>query len=108
MGYRQEAVFHIRLAQPFIQQASSGRCNYGDLVDAFLKFVQEMDRLVLRDALNDYASVDREDLLDVMDVDRLIKADCVASIVHAMAHTELVQIPMFVTLDTRQHSRRRR
>ena len=59
-----------------------------------------MDRLVLRDALNDYASVDEEDLLDVMDVERLITADCVASIVHAVTHTELVQIPMFVTLDT--------
>ena len=64
MGYRQEAVFPIRLAQPFMQQAIFGRCNNGELVDAFLKFVPEMDRMVMRDALNDYASVDEEDLLD--------------------------------------------
>ena len=99
MGYRQEAVFPIRLAQPFMQQAIFGRCNNGELVDAFLKFVPEMDRMVLRDALNDYASVDEEDLLDVMDrynVKRLVTADSVASIVHEVAHKELVQTPMFV------------
>ena len=99
IGYRQEAVFPIRLAQPFMQQAIFGRCNNGELVDAFLKFVPEMDRIVLRDALNDYASVDEEDLLDVMDrynVKRLVTADSVASIVHEVAHKELVQTPMFV------------
>ena len=67
MRYRQEPVFTIRLAQPFMQQAIFGRCNNGDLVDSFLKFVPEMDRMVMRDALNDYASVDKEALLDVMD-----------------------------------------
>ena len=36
-------------------------------MESFLKFVPEMDRMVLRDALNDYASVDEEDLIDVMD-----------------------------------------
>ena len=85
MGYRQEAVFPIRLAQPFMQQAIFGRCNNDDLVDAFLKFVPEMDIIILRDALNDYTSIDEEDLLDVMDqynVNRLITADSVASIVH--------------------------
>ena len=99
MGYREEAVFPIRLAQPFMQQAIFGRCNNGELVDAFLKFVPEMDRMVLRDALNDYASVDEEDLLDVMDrynVKRLVTADSVASIVHEVAHKELVQTPMCV------------
>ena len=67
MGYRQEAVFPIRLAQPFMQQAIFGRWNNDDLVEAFLRFVPEMDRMVLRDTLNDYASVDEEDHLDVMD-----------------------------------------
>ena len=68
-----------------MQQAIFGRCNIDDLVDVFLKFVPEMDRIIPRDALNDYTSVDEEDLLDVMDqynVNRLITADSVASIVH--------------------------
>ena len=49
-----------------MQQAIFGRRNNGDLADAFLKFVHEMDSMVLRDTLNDYASVDIEHLLDVM------------------------------------------
>ena len=83
MGYRQEAVFPIRLAQPFMPQAIFGRCNNDDLVDAFLKFVPEMERMVLRD----------EDLLDVMDrynVKRLFTADSV-EVVSSLPHNYNLQ-----------------
>ena len=53
MGYRQEAVFPIRQVQPFMPQAIFERCNNGDLVDSCLKFVPEMDRMVLHGTLND-------------------------------------------------------
>ena len=52
---------NVQITIPHISQYN------GDLVDSFLKLVPGMDRMVMRDALNDYASVDKEDLLDVMD-----------------------------------------
>ena len=37
--------------------------------------VIEMDRMVLRETLNDYASVYEEDLLDVIEMDRMVLRD---------------------------------
>ena len=46
--------------------------DYASVDEEDLLDVIEMDRMVLRDALNDYASIDEEDLLDVIEMDRMV------------------------------------
>lgn len=72
---------------------------YSDLTEAFLQFVSCQDREILRQALQDFSSVEPDDLLDVLDnyeCRRKPSADTLPQILMEISHKELVQKPMFV------------
>ena len=97
MGYKQEGIFPIKLAPPFMKYALFGEIT--DPVDPFLKYVAEMDRGVIEAALQDWESVDQDDLLDVLDryeTKTMAKKENIDLIVRELSKQELVQKPSFV------------
>jgi hypothetical protein len=99
LGFLQENVFPIRMAPAFMQQAIFGVSNGSDLIESFLRFVPAMDKNTLENALENFQSVDKEDILDVMDqyeAKKMVSADNVEQVIREIAHKELIQKPMFV------------
>ena len=99
MGLRQEHIFPIKLAVPFMEQAIFGSCIERNLVESFLKFVPDMEKDVLVDALTNFDSTDKDDLFEVMDNHQGKKnpnVENIQQIVEEMAHKELIQVPLYV------------
>lgn len=72
---------------------------YTDLIDIFLQYVSCQEREILREALQDFSSVEPDDLLEVLDnyeCRRRASADTLPEILMEISHKELVQRPMFV------------
>lgn len=98
LGFRQEQMFPVKLALPFMQQVLYGKGN--NPMDAFMHMIPECDRVLLEAALVDgISSVDDEEFLDVMSRHeaRRIPTDAnLKTVLVEIAHKEIIQMPMFV------------
>ncbi|XP_055051696.1 uncharacterized protein [Misgurnus anguillicaudatus] len=97
-GFKDCKYMPIKLAAPFLEEMLFGVV-YTDLKETFLNFVSCQERDVLKQALNDFSSVDMDDLLDIMNTyecRRKVTASSLSAIVDEIAHKELIQKPMFV------------
>ena len=98
VGFRQEGIFPVRLALPFMQQTL---CLSDDPLDAFLQMIPDIDRLMLEDALKTVSSVDEDELFDLMERHEAKQKPTDANIrkvLTEMAHKEIVQTPLFVAV----------
>ena len=99
-GFKQEHVIPIKLAPCFMKCALSGTCDDSDILQSFLRFVPGMDKVVIQAALDDFASVDEDELYEVLgqhEAKKLVTADNIKDIILQVAHKELVQSPRFVS-----------
>lgn len=88
----------IKLAPPFLEEMLFGAV-HSDLKTSFLQFVSCQEQDVLRHALDDFSSVDVDDLLDVLnsyECRKRVTAATLPEILDEISHKELVQKPMFV------------
>lgn len=99
IGWKQEQVFPVQLAKPFMQQCLFGNvAQKCDLVAPFIQHLPRMDQTVLSEALNDFKADDDEllDLFERLKVKQIATKDNIRRILEEVAHRELVQAPMFV------------
>ncbi|XP_030597977.1 uncharacterized protein LOC115796683 [Archocentrus centrarchus] len=97
-GYQDCHYLPIKLASPFVEEMLFGVV-YSDLTEVFLQFVSCQEREILRQALQDFSSIEADDLLEVLDnyeCRRRASAENLQSILIEISHKELVQKPMFV------------
>ncbi|KAL0161727.1 hypothetical protein M9458_045452 [Cirrhinus mrigala] len=97
-GFKDCKYIPIKIAQPLFEEILFGVV-YTDLKATFLKFVSCQERDVLNQALNDFSSVDMDELLDIMNTyecRRMVTASSLPGIIDEIAHKELIQKPMFV------------
>ncbi|XP_031338479.1 uncharacterized protein LOC116167292 [Photinus pyralis] len=98
-GYRKEKYFPIRIAPVFFKQCFKEIVNKVELVDNFLNYVSESDKNVLSNALNDFQSVDLDDLYSVC---TLFKAkwvpskENIRSLIEQIAEQEILQRSAFI------------
>lgn len=91
-------ILPIKLAPPFLEEMLFGAV-YSDLKEAFLQFVSHQEREILTQALQDFSSIEPDDLLEVLDsygCRKRVSADTLQDIITEISHKELVQKPMFV------------
>ncbi len=97
-GFKDCKYMPIKLASPLLEELLFGAV-YTDLKVTFMKFVSCQERDVLNQALNDFSSVDMDELLDIMNTyecRRRVTASSLPGIIDEIAHKELIQKPMFV------------
>ncbi|KAL0164198.1 hypothetical protein M9458_039951, partial [Cirrhinus mrigala] len=97
-GYKDCQYIPIKLALPFMEEMLFGAV-YSDLIECFLQFVSTQEREILQHALQDFSSVEFDELLEVLDCyecRRQVSADNFREILKEISHKELVQKPMFV------------
>ncbi|XP_041834214.1 uncharacterized protein LOC121635197 [Melanotaenia boesemani] len=97
-GFQDYQYFPIKLAPPFVEELLFGAV-HSDLKTSFLQFVSCQEQDVIRQALNDFSSVDADDLLEVLTTYECRKKLSTATlplILDEISHKELVQKPMFV------------
>ncbi|KAJ8299371.1 hypothetical protein KUTeg_023431 [Tegillarca granosa] len=98
-SWKQEQVFPVQLAKPFMQQCLFGNmAQKCDLIAPFIHRLPRMDLTVLIEALNDFKADEGEllDLLERLKVKQITTKDNIRRILEEVAHRELVQAPMFV------------
>ncbi|ROL43003.1 hypothetical protein DPX16_5556 [Anabarilius grahami] len=97
-GYKDCQYIPIKLALPFMEEMLFGAV-YSDLIECFLQFVSTQERDILQHTLQDFSSVEFDELLEVLDnyeCRRQVSADNFPEILKEISHKELVQKPMFV------------
>ncbi|XP_041938181.1 uncharacterized protein LOC121699809 [Alosa sapidissima] len=98
LGWRKEKYLPIKMAPIVLEQAALG-CVKSGLVDIFLRYVTESERMVLDSCRSDFESVDQEELLEIMDLHscrRVPTADNIEQLLEELAHQKLIQEPAFV------------
>ncbi|XP_061576483.1 uncharacterized protein LOC133442491 [Cololabis saira] len=97
-GFQDCKYLPIKLAPPFLEEMLYGAV-HSDLKTSFLQFVSSQEQDVLKTALDDFSSVDDDDLLEVLDryeCRKRVTAANLPEILKEISHKELVQKPMFV------------
>ncbi|XP_035988972.1 uncharacterized protein LOC110368217 isoform X1 [Fundulus heteroclitus] len=97
-GWQKQKYLPIKLAPVILEQAALG-CIKSPLVDSFLRYVTESDRIVFESCRSDFESVDSEELLEIMDLHncrRVPTADNFELLLEELAHQKLIQEPAFV------------
>ena len=98
MGWQKEKYLPIKIAPVILEKVALGSVK-SSLVDCFLKYVTESERLVFESCRSDFESVDQEELIEVMDLHscrRMPTADNIEQLLEELAHQKLVQEPAFV------------
>ncbi|XP_034082402.1 uncharacterized protein LOC117552848 [Gymnodraco acuticeps] len=97
-GWQKEKYLPVKLSPVLLEQAVLGFV-VSDLVDSFLKYVSESERVIFESCRSDFEGVDQEELLEIMDIHncrRLPTADNFEQILKEIAHQKLIQEPAFV------------
>ncbi|KAK0134209.1 hypothetical protein N1851_030221 [Merluccius polli] len=97
-GWTTVRYFPLLLPLPFLEEALYGT-SYSSVTDSFLQYVSKEERKILELALESFESVDKDDLMDVLDAHDchyLASGDTIAGLVSQLGHKTLVQTPMFV------------
>ena len=90
--------FPILLPLPFLKEALYGT-TYSNVTDCFMQYISKEERKILQLALESFESVDRDDLIDVLDAYDCHQIPCketLAPLLMQLGHKALIQTPMFV------------
>ncbi|KAL3866619.1 hypothetical protein ACJMK2_043903 [Sinanodonta woodiana] len=100
-GYERERYLPIQLAQVFLQRCIDGKDVQDEkMLNTFLSYLLIMDREIFEMALNDFDSMDEEDLYDVSssyEARIMPTKDNIRKLVRDISHHQIVQKPSFVT-----------
>lgn len=91
--------FPLLLPIPFLEEAIYG-VTYSSVTDSFLHYVSEEEREVLELALQSFGSVDKDELMEVLDAHDchyIASEDTIAGLISQLGHKTLIQTPKFVT-----------
>ena len=88
----------VRISLPFLQLSFFNSVTTS-IIDAFFDLIPEDEVKTLKVAITDFASVDKDELLDILD-----HHDCktapteenILKILQEIAHKEIIQVPMFI------------
>ncbi|XP_073727925.1 uncharacterized protein [Misgurnus anguillicaudatus] len=97
-GWQKEKYMPVKLAPVMLEQAAHG-CVTTSLVDCFLKYVPEADRMILESCRSHFEDVDKDELFEVLDhhnCRRVPTADNVEQLLEELGHQKLIQEPAFV------------
>ncbi|KAI9536826.1 hypothetical protein NQZ68_031135 [Dissostichus eleginoides] len=86
------------LSLPFLEECLY-ETNYSSVTESFLQYVSTQEREILELALKSFNSVEKDDLLDVLDAHDchlLATEGNIAGLVSQLGHKSLIQTPMFV------------
>ncbi len=98
VGWTTVRYFPLLLPLPFLEEALYG-VTYSSVTDSFLQYVSKEERKVLELALQSFESVDKDDLMDVLDAHDchyLASEDTMAGLISQLGHKTLIQTPMYV------------
>lgn len=98
VGWKQAGYFPVKLAIPFLEEILYGSTT-SSLKDSFLLYVSQEERSVLLKALDDFNSVDTDELLEVLDAHECKQVptkDTLLPVLAQIGHKVLIQAPMFV------------
>ncbi|XP_061191652.1 uncharacterized protein LOC133199847 [Saccostrea echinata] len=102
LSFKQEKYFPIQLSQIFLK-----KCIFDitptneELLESFMAFLPDMDRGLIKDALDDFNGVEENELLDALSNFNLRvypTKENFRKLLIELAHHELIQKPSFVTL----------
>lgn len=99
VGWKNEQYFPIKLASTFIHACLEIITEDEDLIKDFLLFVSDSESDVLKAALNNFDTVDYDELLEVVsffDSKRMPTKDNIRQLLMEFAHKDLVQKAAFV------------
>ncbi|KAL3879036.1 hypothetical protein ACJMK2_031350 [Sinanodonta woodiana] len=100
-GYEQEGYLPIQLSQVFLQRCIDGKDVQDEqLLNTFLSSLPTMDKEIFEMALNDFHSVDEEDLCDAYssyEARIMPTKDNIRKLVKDISRHQIVQKPSFVT-----------
>ncbi|KAM9840519.1 uncharacterized protein ACBR49_015898 [Aulostomus maculatus] len=98
VGWNQAGYFPVKLAIPFLEEALYGSTT-SSFKDSLLLYVSQKERDVLLKALEDFDSVDTDELLDVLGsygCKQVPTKDTLHSILAQIGHKVIIQAPMYV------------
>ncbi|XP_036971333.1 uncharacterized protein LOC119028958 [Acanthopagrus latus] len=98
VGWKQAGYFPVKLAIPFLEEVLYGSTT-SSFKDSLLLYVSQEERSVLLKALEDFNSVDTDELLDVLDVHECKQVptkDTLLPVLAQIGHKVIVQAPMYV------------
>lgn len=97
-GWKEAKYFPVKLAPAFLENCMFGE-THSDLIENFLKFLCVSEGNLLKTALNNFDSVEGDELIDILDslkCKRLPSRDNIALILKDIAHKEFIQRPKFI------------
>lgn len=100
--FKQEKYLPVQISRIFLEKCIFDTTpSNEELLESFLGFLPDMDRGLIKDALDNFDSVDENELLDAFSNFNLRvypSKDNFRKLVVELAHHELIQKPSFVTL----------
>ncbi|CAL9690847.1 unnamed protein product [Knipowitschia caucasica] len=97
-GWKKEKYLPVRLAPVILEQAILGVVQ-SDLLNTFLKYLPQSERVMFQSCCSDFANVDLEELVEVLDMHncrRQPTEDNIQQILLELAHQKLIQEPAFI------------
>jgi hypothetical protein len=97
-GYKLMGYFPIKLARPLFEDALFGKI-HSDLVEVFLQAVPPVEQTIMKNAVQDFGSVDYDEICDILgshDCLKLPTAENITGLLKEIAHKEIVQEPKFI------------
>lgn len=97
-GWQKVKYLPVKIAPVTLEQAVFGSVE-SDLMDTFMKYVSEPDRMIFESCCSDFESADMDELMDAMAIHhcrRVPTADNIKQILLELAHQKLIQEPAFV------------
>lgn len=98
VGWKQAGYFPVKLAIPFLEEVLYGSTT-SSFKDSLLLYVSQEERSVLLKALEDFNSVDTDELLDVLDAHECKQVptkDTLLPVLAQIGHKVIIQAPMYV------------
>lgn len=98
VGWKQAGYFPVKLAIPFLEEVLYGSTT-SSFKDSLLLYVSQEERSVLLKALEDFNSVDTDELLDVLDAHECKQVptkDTLLPVLTQIGHKVIIQAPMYV------------
>lgn len=98
VGWTTVRYFPVLLPLPFLEEVLYGTC-YSSVTESFLQYVSKEERKILSHALETFESVDKDELVDVLDAHDChynASEDTITELVTQLGHKALIQTPMYV------------
>ncbi|KAL2090091.1 hypothetical protein ACEWY4_014779 [Coilia grayii] len=98
VGWKQAGYFPVKLAVPFLEEVLCDSTT-SSFKDSLLLYVSHEERSILEKALEDFNSVDTDELLDVLDAHECKQVpteDTLLPVLSQIGHKVIIQAPMYV------------